>query len=157
MLAIYDRVALVAEFTDAHRAGDPDWMAEVLGELFAAPGFATDGPRIAAWLAVNVVQTKGRFARVPLVIERQRYRLMRLEQPCAWLGRARRPGGRGHHFERSGPPLLAERCHEGPPDGGPSSFSKAIAIWSLLVAEISIRAAALSTRRRRAARPPRQL
>lgn len=68
-----DREQLVEDFVLAYRQEDTDAMRGVLDDLFPDPGFPSDGPRVARWLAAYVLQTKGRFAGRPLVVEAWQY------------------------------------------------------------------------------------
>lgn len=68
-----DRAALVGDFIEAYARDDVGTCAELLDTLFPEPDFPSDGPRVARWLALYVVQTKGRFARLPLLLEEWQY------------------------------------------------------------------------------------
>lgn len=74
-LLIYadEREGLVARLQMALDDLDWDLVDELLVELFPEPDFSSDGRRVACWVAVNVRQTKGRFADVPLVFEPWEY------------------------------------------------------------------------------------
>lgn len=68
-----ERAGLVAHFTEALDAEDWELVEDLLEVLFPEPDFPSEGRRVACWVAVNVRQTKGRFANVPLVFEPWQY------------------------------------------------------------------------------------
>lgn len=70
------RDAWAAFYVEARADGDDAAAQEALDQLFPEPDFPSEGKRVAHWLAENVVQTKGRWARKPLLVEAWQYEFL---------------------------------------------------------------------------------